>query len=43
MKKRLKQIELTLQEWFHALRTPTPHKNKKRYSRKKKHRKKLDD
>ncbi len=43
MKKRLKQIELTLQEWFNAMRSPTPHKNKKRYNRKKKHRKGLDN
>ena len=41
--KPLKKIELTLQEWFNALRKPTPHKNKKKYSRKKKHRGKLDN
>ncbi len=41
-KPKLKEQELTLQEWNDALRVPTPHKNKKKYTRKKKHRKDLD-
>ena len=36
---KLKEQELTLQEWNDALRVPTPHKNKKKYTRKKKHNK----
>ena len=31
MKNKLKKVELTLQEWWNALRTPTPVKNKKKY------------
>ena len=27
---KLKQVELTLQEWWNALKTPTPVKNKKK-------------
>tara|TARA_R110000803_G_scaffold192283_1_gene255087 strand:- start:174 stop:311 length:138 start_codon:yes stop_codon:yes gene_type:complete len=38
--KKLKTVELTLQEWHSALRVPTPTKNKKKFSRNKKHRKK---
>ena len=34
MKSKVKQVELTQQEWQDALRIPTPHKNKKKYSRK---------
>ena len=34
MKNKVKQVELTQQEWQDALRMPTPHKNKKKYSRK---------
>tara|TARA_R110000822_G_scaffold99913_4_gene225191 strand:+ start:3428 stop:3577 length:150 start_codon:yes stop_codon:yes gene_type:complete len=42
MKKRkegikLKEVKLTLQEWFDALRVPTPVRNKKKYRRNKKH------
>jgi|TARA_Y100000389_G_C17339120_1_gene452317 hypothetical protein len=37
MKNKLKKVELTLQEWWDALRTPTPVKNKKKYNRKIKH------
>ena len=35
--KKNKKIELTLQEWWDALKTPTPTKNKKKYNRKVKH------
>ena len=31
---RLKEVKLTLQEWWDALRTPTPVRNKKKYTRK---------
>ena len=37
MKNKLKKVELTLHEWWDALRTPTPVKNKKKYNRKIKH------
>lgn len=33
----LSEKELTLQEWLDALKVPTPHRNKKKYYRKKKH------
>jgi len=36
--KKLKQIKLTQHEWFDALKVPTPHRNKKKYYRKEKHR-----
>jgi hypothetical protein len=39
----LKKIELTLQEWWNALKTPTPIKNKKKYNRKIKHKKKVNE
>jgi hypothetical protein len=39
----LKKIELTLQEWWNALKTPTPIKNKKKYNRKIKHKKKINE
>lgn len=35
--KRLKQISLTRHEWQDALKVPTPHRNKKKYYRKEKH------
>ena len=35
--KKLKEVNLTLQEWLDALRMPTPVRNKKKYRRKKKH------
>ena len=38
-KKRLLKTVLTTQEWLNSLKTPTPHKNKKKYNRKQKHRK----
>ena len=34
---KLQEVQLTLQDWHDALRMPTPHKNKKKYNRKKKH------
>jgi|TARA_B110000977_G_scaffold4357_1_gene6108 hypothetical protein len=40
MKNKLKKIELTLQEWWNALKTPTPVRNKKKYTRKLKHKNK---
>tara|TARA_R110002051_G_scaffold315831_1_gene394698 strand:- start:652 stop:783 length:132 start_codon:yes stop_codon:yes gene_type:complete len=40
MKGKLKKIELTLQEWWDALKTPSPVKNKKKYTRKAKHKNK---
>ena len=36
---KLKKIELTLQEWWDALKTPQPTKNKKKFKRKEKHKK----
>ena len=39
MMKKLEKIELTIHEWNEAMRMPTPHRNKKKYYRKEKHRK----
>ena len=36
----LKEQQLTLEEFNKALHIPTPHRNKKKYTRKDKHRKK---
>jgi len=36
---KLKQIVLTREEWQDAMKLPTPHRNKKRYYRKEKHKK----
>ena len=36
---KLKMIQLTIQEWFDALRVPTPHRNKKKFYRKDKQQK----
>ena len=33
----MKKTQLTQHEWFEALKVPTPHKNKKKYDRKEKH------
>ena len=33
---KLEEVELTQEEWFNALKVPSPHKNKKTYSRKEK-------
>lgn len=41
--KKLKEVNLTLQEWQDALRMPTPVRNKKKYRRKKKHKNKEDE
>lgn len=41
--KKLKEVNLTLQEWLDALRMPTPVRNKKKYRRKKKHKGKGDE
>lgn len=35
--KKLTKINITLQEWFDALKVPTPHRNKKKYYKKTKH------
>lgn len=35
--KKLTKINITLQEWFDALKVPTPHRNKKKYYKKIKH------
>ena len=40
MKTKLKQVELTIQEWWNAL---TPVKNKKKYNRKTKHKNKNNE
>ena len=40
--KKLKEVSLTLQEWLDALKVPTPHRNKKKYLRIKKHKGKED-
>jgi|TARA_B110000483_G_scaffold198955_1_gene238414 hypothetical protein len=37
---KLSEIKLTLTEWFDALKTPAPHRNKKKYYRKNKHKNK---
>jgi hypothetical protein len=34
---KLRMRELTQREWFDALRVPQPHRNKKKYYRKSKH------
>ena len=31
--RKLKEVKLTLQEWWDALRTPTPVRNKKKYKK----------
>ncbi len=40
MKKKLEKIILTRQEWLEALKMPTPIRNKKKYTRKSKHKNK---
>ena len=37
--KKVEEIELTQHEWFNSLKVPTPHRNKKKYFRKEKHKK----
>ena len=39
MMKNLKKITLTQHEWNDAMKLPTPHRNKKKYYRKEKHKK----
>ena len=36
---KLKEIQLTQHEWNEAMRMPTPHRNKKKFFRKEKHKK----
>ena len=38
---KLKTVTLTLSEWFDALKVPSPHRNKKKYYRKEKHKGKI--
>tara|TARA_B100001564_G_C20593956_1_gene649282 strand:+ start:1109 stop:1249 length:141 start_codon:yes stop_codon:yes gene_type:complete len=38
---KLKQVTLTFQEWRDSLRVPMPHKSKKHYTRKEKHKGKI--
>jgi len=33
----MKKITLTQREWYDAMKLPTPHRNKKKYYRKEKH------
>ena len=33
----MKKIVLTQHEWYDAMKLPTPHRNKKKYRRKEKH------
>ena len=35
----MKKITLTQHEWYDAMKLPTPHRNKKKYYRKEKHKK----
>jgi hypothetical protein len=37
--RKVKEIQLTQHEWNEAMRMPTPHRNKKKYFRKEKHKK----
>ncbi len=37
--KLMKKITLTQREWYDAMKVPTPHRNKKKYYRKDKHKK----
>jgi len=43
MKKKLEEIQLTQHEWFESMKTPDPHRNKKKFYRKDKHKGKIDD
>jgi hypothetical protein len=42
-KTKLEEVQLTWHEWLDALKVPTPHKNKKKYNRNKKHRNNGED
>jgi hypothetical protein len=35
----MKKITLTQHEWYDAMKLPTPHRNRKKYRRKEKHKK----
>ena len=35
----MKKVILTQREWYDAMKSPTPHRNKKKYYRKEKHKK----
>ena len=35
----MKKVILTQREWYDAMKLPTPHRNKKKYYRKEKHKK----
>jgi len=35
----MKKVQLTQHEWFDAMKLPTPHRNRKKYRRKEKHKK----
>jgi hypothetical protein len=37
MKKKIQEIQLTQHEWFESMKVPTPHRNKKKFFRKEKH------
>ena len=39
---KLKEVQLTLQDWLDALKVPTPHRNKKKFYRKEKHKKDIE-
>ena len=39
----MKKIQLTLHEWYDALKTPSPYRNKKKYYRKRKHKLQKED
>jgi hypothetical protein len=41
--KKLTKINITLEEWFDALKVPAPYRNKKKYYRKEKHKGKSKD
>jgi len=40
---KLEETQLTLQEWLEALKVPTPHRNKKKFYRKTKHKNNGED
>ncbi len=41
--KKLTKINITLEEWFDALKVPAPYRNKKKYYRKDKHKGRSND
>jgi hypothetical protein len=40
---KLEETQLTLQEWLEALKVPAPHRNKKKFYRKNKHKNNGED